>query len=434
MKRLHSYLLKTCLLFMSLLSISTNALAQSAAETIYDEARIPAYQLPDPLRFNDATPVKSVADWTRRRTELLRLFAENVYGKTPDQKLPKPRVEVTSVEKLALGGKATRKEVTVWLSPQHPMRVLMYLPNSAGSKPAPVFLGLNFYGNQATNADPGITMATSWVPEQAANSMSSHRAAEASRGLDAHQWDVNAMLSRGYGLVTVYCGDLDPDFHDGYKNGIQPLFYKSGQTKPDSSEWGTVGAWAYGLSRAMDYLETDPAVDARQVALFGHSRMGKAALWAGAQDLRFAIVISNESGEGGAALARRRIGERIVHLNSRFPHWFCDKFKTFNEREDALPVDQHELLALIAPRPLYVASAEDDKWSDPKGEFMGAQAASPVYALFGLKGLTTTAFPAVNQPVGGGHIAYHIRTGKHDVTPYDWARYLDFADTHFKKK
>ncbi len=428
--------MKSMLLLTAALGAATAALAQSAAETLYDESKIPAYQLPDPLKLQNGTPVRATGEWERlRRPELLRLFTENVFGSVPSKTLAKPRVEVTSVDKSALGGKATRKQVTVWLAPNYPLHLLLYLPNGA-TKPAPVFLGLNFNGNQGVNADPGIDLPTSWVPEQASNTLSGHKVSEASRGIEASKWPVETILARGYGLVTVYAGDIDPDYYDRTfaKNNVQKLFLKPGQTHPDSTEWGTVAAWAWGLSRAMDYLETDMDVNAKQVALFGHSRMGKAALWAGAQDTRFALVISNESGEGGAALARRRIGERIVHLNSRFPHWFNGKFKTYDEREDALPVDAHELLALIAPRPLYVASASGDAWSDPKGEFLSAKAASAVYALYGLKGLADRDFPAENQALADGAVAYHIRSGKHDVTAYDWAQYLDFADKWLKKK
>jgi hypothetical protein len=427
--------MKSLLLLTAALGAAATALAQSAAETNYDESKIPPYQLPDPLKLQNGTPVRTVGEWERlRRPELLRLFAENVYGSVPTKTLPKPRVEVTSVDKTALGGKAIRKQVTVWLSPQHPLHLLMYLPPDA-SKPVPVFLGLNFNGNQAINADPGIEMPTAWVPSEASNSLNGHHAAEGSRGLDARRWPVETILGRGYGLVTLYAGDIDPDYYDRTfaKNNVQKLFLKPGQTHPDAAEWGTVAAWAWGLSRALDYLETDQAVNARQVALLGHSRMGKAALWAGAQDARFALVISNESGEGGAALARRRIGERIVHLNSRFPHWFSGTFKTYDEREDALPVDAHELLALIAPRPLYVASASGDQWADPKGEFLAAKAASAVYALYGLKGLADRDFPAENQPLADGAVAYHLRSGPHDLSAYDWAQYLTFADKWLKK-
>lgn len=231
------------------------------------------------------------------------------------------------------------------------------------------------------------------------------------------------ILKRGYALVTAYYGDIEPDHPQGWHSGIRSVLGDT--TRADN--WGAIGAWAWGMSRILDYLQTEPAINAKRVIAIGHSRIGKAALWAGAQDERFVAVVSNESGEGGAALSRRWYGETVERINTSFPHWFCSRYKTYNKRVADLPVDQHELLALIAPRPLYVASADGDQWSDPKGEFLGAVHTEPIYQLFGKTGLGTTTFPGIDKPIGKT-VRYHDRTGKHDVMDYDWEQYLRFAD------
>jgi hypothetical protein len=309
------------------------------------------------------------------------------------------------------------------------MHMLMYLP--ATNRPVPVFLALSFAPNQTICNDPGVPLADGWVRDPETKKWVKRASSESSRGKAAEQWQLDKILAHGFGLATIYYEEIEPDFDGGMQYGIRPLFFQPRQTAPEADEWGAIGAWAWGLSRAMDYLATDRDVDAAHVAVFGHSRLGKTALWAGAQDTRFALVISNESGEGGAAISRRDYGERTQDLNSRFPHWFCANFRKYNGHEEQMPFDSHFLLALMAPRPLYVGSAEGDQWSDPRGEFLGAYHASRVYELLGKQGIGTDRMPAVHEPIMHT-VGYHIRAGKHDVTAYDWEQYLKFADMQWK--
>lgn len=368
----------------------------------YDEANVPNYTLPDVLG-GARTPVQ----WGSRRAEILELFREHMYGRSPGRP---EQLEFHVVEEnpRAMDGRATLKRIAV-LSRQagreHRFSLTLLLPNGR-SKPVPVFLLLN--NRPPSNTDP-------------------------TRGEKSGFWPAEELIARGYGIAALQNAELAPDDKDRFREGVIRLFegYGAGPRAPDA--WGALAAWAWGASRAMDYFETDPRVDARRVAVVGHSRGGKAALWAGAEDERFALVVSNESGEGGAALSRRRYGETVARINDSFPHWFADNYKAFGGREEALPVDQHMLVALMAPRAVYVASADEDLWADPRGEFLALVHASPVYALWGDPPIRVEDMPPLNRPLVVGRRGYHVRSGGHNLTPYDWTLFLNLADTLWRK-
>ena len=398
----------------------------------YDESKVPDFVLPSLLQAAGHNTVKTVAEWENsRRSAIFHLFEQHVYGKAPDEEV-NVVYQTKSLEGGALSDKAIKKEVKVLFSHggnTADMTILIYVPKSVDG-PTPLFLGLNFYGNHTIHSDPNISLHKKWVRNNDDFGIFNHLASEKSRGVRSDRWPVEAILDRGYGLATIYYGDLFPDHSRGAGDSVQGLF--TAAKNPDSASWGAITTWAWGLSRAMDYFENDTDIDQSKVIVMGHSRLGKTSLWAGARDSRFAAIISNNSGCGGAALFRRRYGETVGIINNSFPHWFCQNFHCFNGAEDDLPIDQHMLIALMAPRPVYVASAEEDRWADPKGEFLSTYHASEVYRLYGLQGIKEKAMPPINEPILSSHVGYHIRSGGHNVTRFDWDRFMDFADLHLR--
>ena len=379
----------------------------------YDEANVPQYTLPDPL-----AGISSADQWPARRDQILQMFASEMYGKVPPQAPAEITVKHRGTRKTVLDGKAIMWQPVLQLAGRD-LHLLVFLPVEA-KQAVPAFLLYNFGGNHTVFADADIPVTEHWVRKP-----SDHRATDEDRGASADAYSVQRVIDGGFALVTLYYGDVDPDFDDGFQNGVHAAL----DQLPAADQWGSIATWAWGLSRVLDYFETAPEIDASRVAVMGHSRLGKTSLWAGASDPRFALVISNNSGCGGAALSRRQFGETVWRINTSFPHWFCDNFLKYNNNEDALPFDQHMLLALIAPRPLYVASAQEDQWADPRGEFLSALHASPVYRLLGTEGLPAERMPAVDMPVQG-QIGYHVRSGGHAVTDYDWQQYIAFANKH----
>lgn len=403
------------------------ALAQPV-DANYDESKVPAYRLPDLLKTNDGRLITNKKDWEKiRRPELLALFASHEYGITPREKI-RVQYRVVAENKQALNGLAYSRQVEFSFSGNNrtvKALLILYLPKTAKGK-VPVFVSYNFAGNQAIHADPEIRESFSaplniWGNDGMV------------RGSEKRRWPLEYIIGNGYGVATMCYNDIYPDRPDYVDKSILPLFsdYTQAAQKPES--WQAIGAWAWGMSRILDYLQTDKAIDPKQFIALGHSRLGKTALWAGAQDERFAIVISNNSGCGGAALFNRKFGETAQAINRNFPHWFCRNFRQYNNREEAMPVDQHGLIALMAPRPVYIASASEDLWADPKGEYLAGWEANPVYALWGLKGIDKVDPLVPNTPIQDGHIGYHLREGGHDILQYDWEQYIRFANRHFQR-
>lgn len=370
----------------------------------YHEEKVPDYVLPDPLVMLDGQKVRNKKMWYgKRRPELLELFRKNVYGRVPSTPYNK-RFNVTNIDRNAMGGAATLKQIDIGITSEEKSLVIhltLFTPNNTDKK-VPVFLLIDNRG--PTNTDPF-------------------------RKVRSEFWPAEEVIARGYGIAVFYNADIDPDNHDGFQNGIHGVLDR-GVREDDS--WGTIAAWAWGASRCMDYFETDNDIDPLKVAVVGHSRGGKTALWAGAEDKRFAMVISNESGCGGAALARRRYGETLAVINRAFPHWFCSNYKKWADNEDAMPVDMHMLIALIAPRAVYVASASDDLWADPRGSYLSLYHAVPAFRLLGTGSRLPESMPPLNKPVFSRKMAYHVREGAHNMLLKDWNWFMDFGDRILK--
>jgi hypothetical protein len=381
-------------------------------DLIYDEARVPAYDLPPLLVSSEGKRITTAEEWFQiRRPQIMSLFGNLVYGTVPAPESPiKVTFDVVQTDRQFMNGLATRKDVRIRFQNakgKAEMLILVFVPNDA-SKPVPAFLMLSFdnpHGN-SFNADrsrPGLLH--NGVP-------------------------IGEFIKRGFGFVAVYQQDLVSHNEVEFLGSIQHLFYRQGQSFPKAYEWGVISAIAWSASRALDYLETDHDIDASRVAIMGHSKCGKAALWAAAQDQRFALAISAQSGHPGAALSRRKSGETLEKMVTRFPYWLCRNAWKFANNEDDLPVDQHMLLACIAPRPLYVMSGVGDRWADPRGEYLSAYHASAVYRLLGKKGLESEASPPVGDAITKSDVGYHLRQGGHSIMMFDWLRFLEFAEYH----
>ena len=393
-------------------------------ETPYaDPMDLPATAgLPELLTLSTGERVETERDWLEaRRPEIARTVEHYVYGTAPGAP---PEVRAVLLEEgSALDGLAWREQVRLHLGEGVSMDVLIVSP--VGVEDAPCFLGLNFSGNHATTHDPRVLLSESWMPgSRGGEDGSGERrpARHEGRALGLRPGHRQG-LGRGDHLPRRHRpGHLD----DGGRASAAPApSPRRGSKGPNS--WGTLRAWAWGLSRALDHLDENPRIDGDRVVVHGHSRNGKTALVAGAYDERFAGVISNHSGCGGAALSRPARGETVERIVRVLGYWFTEDFWAFADREDHLPLDQHSLLALIAPRPLLVCSAIKDKWADPLGEYQAVEAAAPAWELFGVGDFQTEGFPETGDLVGTLP-AYHVREGVHSVLPEDWTLWLDWAD------
>ncbi|WP_340113355.1 glucuronyl esterase domain-containing protein [Maribellus mangrovi] len=421
--------------FLLLVSIfgSHKSTAQDAVEKVagipvnYDEALVKPYTLPDPLTLSKGQKVSDAETWySSRRPEIVRLFEEHQFGKTPDRSEVSFKVFDTGTP--AFNGQAIRKQVTLYFTndtSDHKADLLIYLPSDSKG-PVPLFLNISFVPNQVTVDDPGVRKGMMWGREG--------KKVPVPNGMTFGRMDAEKFIAAGYGFATIYYGDIEPDFAKGISYGIRGYHLKKETKYPAPDEWGAIAAWAWGLSCTMDYMETDSGIDSKKVALFGISRLGKTVLWAGAHDPRFGMVIASCSGEGGAAISRREYGETIKHMtdSTRFFYQFCGNRAKYGDDPGQSPVDAHMLVALMAPRPLLLQTGTADNWSDPKGEFLAAVAAEPVYELLGKKGLGTETMPAANVPILHD-LGYFMHEGGHGAMPGDYHIFLQFMDMHFSK-
>ena len=422
--------MKACI-FTTVWFLAATALAQeptppqvvAGIPANYDESKVGTYVLPELLTGLNGKRVNSAKDWTQwRRAEVLKLVEENQFGAMP----PRPSsmtFDVFDKGTPAFGEKAIRKQVMIRFLKDHPdqnVDVVIYLPANAKG-PVPLLLNISFAAYNQTIDDPGLKVGEIWTPQG--------QRVKADQPSRFAKMNVEQFIDSGFGFATFYYGSIEPDLKDGFKHGIRGKFLKAGQTQPGEGEWGAIAAWAWGMSRVMDYFETEKQIDSKRIAIQGASRLGKTVLWAGARDKRFKMVLASVSGEGGAAISRRNYGETVGHISdpSRYYYWWVPKYHTYSRDVSKMPVDGHMLIALIAPRPLLLQTGSTDYWSDPKGEFVAAVAAEPVYRLFGERGPGTETMPAAGDAsVAMNKLGFYMHDGGHTVLPEDWKLFIEY--------
>ncbi len=397
-------------------------------DIISDESKVPHYHLPSPLDFDDGRRVENAFEWVNfRRPEILDFYRREVYGYPP----PRPDrswSEIIAVKNNALDNNAIRREIRLHFAMDNGesrfMDMILYIPKNI-RYPVPVFLGLCFNGIHTITDEDDVHITELERPGQ--------NKTDENRGCQAYRWQFREAIRRGYASAAVCYHDIFPDRADGWEKSIYGMFYPGIECEKIHCRHSSIGAWAWGLSLALDYLETVPEIDGSRTAVHGHSRLGKTALWAAANDTRFRLVISNDSGCGGAALFKRVFGENVEAIINYMPQWFVAGFEKYSGREAEMPFDQHWLISLLAPRPVCIASASEDWWADPKGEFSAGVHASEVYRLFGVDGLAGENLPPAGQKINGA-VSYHLRAGKHDQMPEDWQHYFELADIFLKNR
>ena len=413
--------------------ISLNLGAQQGFKVNYDESKVPAYTLEDPLRFADGSKVRR-SRWQERRQEILDIFQKEMYGQLP----PKPDTVIveTIEEGITAAGHAKRRQIRMWFRKDKsgPSINWLVLTPTFTDKPVPAILTLNYYGNHTVIPDEEVIVPD--IMFRLKKPVSSFERGMMQNPNNASIIPVNMLLARGYAFVTTYYEDISPD-PEGRKNQdryaytrIFDLWGPRDASRKDNTT--SIMAWAWALMRGMDMIERDPSFDPSKVLLTGYSRLGKTALLAGALDERFAVVVPNQTGGGGAPLNKRHYGENVQTEIHNYSHWFCRAFDKYEEKEAAMPFDQHLLLACIAPRPLMIQGF-DELWFDTKGEFLALKAASPVWRFLGKKGLPDVDFPGdYDRSAIGPYVAYYHRPLGHGIAAIDWQWMLDFADAHIK--
>ena len=424
--------MRTLLLLICFLTVAESLHSQigyPSSHSNFDERKVGTYQLPDLLTTSGDVHISDAQAWYKlRRLEIDRLLEEQEYGRSPAP--PKDmRFEVEEAATSALDGLAMRKQIAIHLTANDgpTIHLLVYTPAKA-TKPVPLLLNLSFTSNANTVIDPGVKAGTVWGPN--------HTRVVPPPVPEARRFGVipvERLLREGYGLATFYYGDVEPDSADGLPYGIRARYLPSKDAHPAPGEWGAIAAWAWGMSRAQDYLETDPLVDAKHVAIMGVSRLGKTILWAGAHDTRFALVVASCSGEGGASLSHRDYGETVANMNGGFAYQFATNYQKYGGDISHMPFDAHMLVALVAPRPLLLQTGSLDLWSDPKGEFLAEVAADPVYHLLGNDGLESHTWPPPGLPIVTT-LGYFMHDGGHGTLPDDWQVFINFLNIQLRAK